>query len=322
MGSNILIIGRIAYQLSFNVSTSFETLKDSMVTNKRISCGEIHRELGGKATNIAYGISLLNISPSLVSLIGNDLDCYYKDHLRNIGDIQNIFYDSERETAYDFYITDDDNHTIVFQQNNCYNYIAERNLDNLPSLGRLEDYGAVLVGTGKIEADIKFLSYIHQVNKVLPIIYSPDKNIDDILKWRIPQILDKIIILVCKESELQKIEKRVNENRTTFFEKYPRLKYMIIMEPTDRVIVLSKRMKMKVSHFTTPMDLNNDNWEDAFCAGILYGIAHKQPIETVVKFACSLASYSMESPGMNTYSPSVEQIQLRAYEITSSQKEI
>jgi sugar/nucleoside kinase (ribokinase family) len=70
------------------------------------------------------------------------------------------------------------------------------------------------------------------------------------------------------------------------------------------------------------MDLTNDNWEDAFCAGILYGIANKQPIETVVKFACSLASYSMESPGSNTYSPSVEQVQLRAYEIKTAQKEI
>jgi fructose-1-phosphate kinase PfkB-like protein len=64
---------------------------------------------------------------------------------------------------------------------------------------------------------------------------------------------------------------------------------------------------MKVSHFTTPMDLTNDDWEDAFCAGILYGIANKKPIETVVKFACSLAS---------------EQVQLRAYEIKTAQKEI
>ncbi len=182
-------------------------------------------------------------------------------------------------------------------------------------------YGAVFVGTGKIEADIKFLKYIHQVNKNLPIIYSPDKNAQDLLKWRMPQILDKIVILVCKESELQIIEERVNENRLSLFEKYPRLKYIISLELSDRIIVLSKSMKMKVTHFNPPMESSDNYWEDAFNAGILYGIASKQPIETVMKVACSLASYCIESPGKNTYSPSVEQVQLRAFEIKTVKKE-
>jgi adenosine kinase len=321
MSSQILLIGKIGYQLSFNVSTNFRSLKEFRGPNNLVSSGENHRELGGKVTNIAYGLSVLNNRPSLISIIGNDLDCYYKDYLRDIGDVENIFYDSEKETACDYVLTDENDHTIVLQQNNCYNFFAERSLDELPSLGKLEKYGAVFVGTGKVEADIKFLSYLHQVNKALPIVFSPDKNVLDLLKWRVPQILDKIVTLVCKESELQIIEEKVNENRLSFFEKYPRLKYIIIFEPSDRIIVLSKRMKMKVSHFNIPMELSNDDWEDAFRAGILYGIANKQPIETVMKVACSLASYCLESPGKNSYSPSVEQVQLRAFEINLAKKE-
>ena len=129
--------------------------------------------------------------------------------------------------------------------------------------------------------------------------------------------MDKISILICEESELQILEERAKQNRNEILKKYPKLKYIISLEHRDRIIIYSQEAKMKVSE--GPIDDPDSEfpapWKDAFKAGIIYGISNRHPMSETAKLAASLASYSVEARGDHYYSPSVEQVQLRAFEV-------
>jgi len=322
--SNIIVIGKIAYKLKFKLSKDFATVTDTKRSNDYENVGDLKRELGGMASNIVYGLSVLKSTPTLVSQVGRDFDYFYKPYFDKIGVHLKLFYDNEKETACLYYLTDEMNQLVVLQQNNSYTYFAEQSLKDKQLLNSNSDYSVAFVGTGKVEADVKFISELHEAKTSFPIIYSLDNNLSEITQWRLTQILDKISVLICDELELQALEEKAKENRNEILKKYPRLKYIISLEDRDRIIIYSKEMKMKVSEgpIDDPESEFPAHWKDAFKAGIIYGISSKQPISETAKLAASLASYSVEVRGDHKYSPSVEQVQLRAFEVKVIRKNL
>ncbi len=324
MKPDIIVIGKIAYKLKFNFSKDFSSIIDTKSSDSFENVGDLERELGGMASNIVYGLTVLGSTPTLVSQVGRDFDCFYKTYFDKLGVVLELFYDNERETACLYYLTDEMNHLIILQQNNSYTYFAEQSLKDKLSLNSNSDYSVAFVGTGKVEADVKFLSELHETEMSFPIIYSFDNNLSEITQWRLSQILDKISVLICEESELQVLEERAKENRNGILKKYPRLKYIISLERRNRIIIYSQEMKMKVSE--GPIDDPDSElpapWKDAFKAGIIYGISKRQPMNEAAKLAASLAAYSVEARGDHNYSPSVEQVQLRAFEVKIVNKNV
>ena len=322
MGNDVLIIGKIAHKIVFNLLNEFNAISQSDVNHSMLHAGEARREFDGMALNVAYGLFVLGCTPSLVSLAGGDFEWYFKPYFNQIGVHQRVFVDFNRETACNYHLIDETDKKIIIKQNNCYNYIAEQSLDDNLTGSDLQQFTTAFVGTGKIEADVKFSSFLHQNNSNLPIIYSPDENIKEISKWRLSQLLELISVLICEESELQLLESKAKEKRSDFLNKYPRLKYIVSIENRAKTLIQSKGMKMKVSDgpATDPRPIMD--WKDALRAGFIFGIANKKPIGDAAKLASSLASYCVESDGNHHYSPSIEQVQLRAYEVKVVQKEL
>ena len=317
MKSNIIVIGKVLNKLKFNVSKDFLSGLDTKRYETIENVGDLKRELGGMASNIIYGLTVLETKPTLVSQVGYDFDSFHKSYFDKLGVSLKLFYDSEKETACLYYLKAEMDHLIILQQNNSYTYFSEQSLKDKLSLSSNSDYSVAFVGTGKIEADVKFISELYGMGMNFPIIYSLDNNLSEITSWRLSQILEKISILICEESELKVLEERAKENRDEIIKKYSRLKYIISLEHRDRIIIYSQEMKMKVSEgpIDDPDSELSAPWKDAFKAGIIYGISNKQPMREVAKLAASLASYSVEARGDYHYSPSVEQVQLRAFEV-------
>jgi adenosine kinase len=318
MSSDILVIGKVANRLHFRVLTDFSTFSESAIHQ----AGNARREYDGMASNIAYGLTILGSSPILTSIVGKDFEWNLNPYFEQLGVDLKLFHDEERETACIFELTDDSDKTIILQQDNCYNYLAERSLEDKLSAKDLNKLNAVFVGTGKVEADVKFLKYIHETNRSIPIVYSPDGNIREVAQWRFSQILEKVSILVCEEAELQILEKKAKESRSDFLIKFPRLKYIVSMDSRAKIVIHSKDLKMKITDGPITDEVTIDGWQDAFRAGLIYGISKKNLIEEAAKLASSLASYYVESQGHHKYSPSVEQVQLRAFEVRAIKKEV
>ncbi len=318
MSSNILVIGKVAYKLKFTIFSDFKTFTESTT----LQAGEAKREFDGMASNIVYGLTVLGSSPTLTSIVGKDFEWDLKPYFEQLGVKLKLFQDSERETACNFHLMDEKDQYIRVQQNNCYNYLAEQSINVIVPPKLLDQFSVIFVGTGKVEADVKFLNYLHESNKGIPIVYSPDGNIREVSQWRVSQILEKVSIFVCEETELQLLEEKAKVTRSDFFQKYPRLKYIISMVNRSKVIVHAKNMNIKVTEGPITDEISNEGWQDAFRAGLIFGVSKRKPIDETAKLAASLASYFVESQGHHKYSPSVEQVQLRAFEVRTIKKEI
>ncbi|MFX0016611.1 MAG: PfkB family carbohydrate kinase [Promethearchaeota archaeon] len=317
----ILVIGKVAYHFDFSINNEFLTITDPDTKNPTTTAADVKRIFNGMGANIAYGLAILGSSPILVTQVGRDFDWFYLPHLRSVGIDVRPFIDPEKETACKYTIKDNHNHIINIFQENSYHFFAERELEANLDLNEFQDLNVVFIGTGKVEADTKFVSKINKLNKKLPIIYSPDSNVHELTKWRITQIFDKISVLVCTEDELRLIEDRMKQPCDEILQNSQRLKYIVSMIQRSRILIFSKEFKLKISEGPAEEVLSENAWYDAFRAGLTYGIALKKPIEEAAKIASALASYAVETRENQKYSPSLEQVSLRAFEVKTTQKE-
>jgi adenosine kinase len=318
--NKILVVGKAAYIVDFSISDDFPvgSKKDdkTMITTGT----DLKRTYGGMGANVAYGLAILGSKPIIVSQGGYDFDCFYRSHLENVGVVVRLFIDEEKETSCFYEIKDKMDEVLTINQENSYRYFAERDILEKFEPGELELIDCAFVGTGKAEADTKFITTIHEQNKRLPIIYSFDSNITELTKWRLTQIIDKITILVCTEDELKIVEERLKQSCGEILANSKRLKYIISMVLRSKIIIHSKDFKIKVAEGPAEEILSEEIWKDAFRAGLTYGISLKKPIDEAAKIGSALASYAVETRENQKFSPSLEQVNLRGFEVKTSRK--
>jgi len=120
---------------------------------------------------------------------------------------------------------------------------------------------------------------------------------------------------------LKLIEERMKQKCPDILVNSQRLKYIISLVDRSRIIIFSKEFKVKVSEGPAGEVLSHDFWYDAFRAGVIYGVSLKKPIEEAAKLGSALASYAVETRENQQYSPSLEQVSLRAFEVKTTRKE-
>lgn len=320
--NKILVIGKVAYHLEFSISDEFSILTSRNDKNTTINGTDVKRSFGGMAANVAYGLAILGSHPIIVSQGGFDFDWVYRPHLKKSGIDVRLFIDPEKETACWYKIKDEQDNVLTIQQENCYRFFPERNLEENFESDEFQTLDSVFIGTGKAEADTKFISTVYEKNKRLPVIYSPDSNTHELTKWRLSQIFDKITVLVCTEEELKLIEERMKQTCDEILKNSKRLKYIISMVLRSKTVIHSKELKVKVSEGPSEEVLSTEHWQDALRAGIIYGVSLKKPIDEATKIGSALASYAVENRETQQYSPSLEQVILRAFEVKTISKEI
>jgi adenosine kinase len=319
--NKILVVGKLNFDLDFSLTDDFTFMTSEEEKTPFISASDVKRVLNGMAANIAYGLAILGSHPIIISQVGYDFKWFYRPRLEKLGIDVRSFIHAEKETACLYKIQNGQNKTLLISQENSYQFFAERDLEDQLESNEFQVLNAVFVGTGKVEADVKFLSQIYNLNKRLPVIYSPDRNVQELTKWRLKQIFDKISVLICTEDELNVIEERMKQTCDEILANSQRLKYIISMIQRSRIIVLSKDFKVKVTEGPADEVLSSTFWFDAFRAGVIFGISLKKPIEEAAKLGSALASYAVEARENQQYSPSLEQVSLRAFEVKTTRKE-
>lgn len=315
MSTKILVIGKISFNLDFSILDEISNESGSVS-----KASDVKRYFTGLGANIAYGVSVMGSSPVLISIVGKDFDVEYRDYLEKRAIELMLYYQNDKETATNYMIHTSDERILKIQQENAYRFIAEQNLEDKFSDEELKAFEAVLIGTGKVEADAKFISMIHSICGNTPLVYTLDGNIKEFVNWKLNQILENTIVLICRSDELLQIEQILKQTTKEILNRFPRLKYIISVYDRDKIVINSLDMTVKVSAGPAEEILSEEYWYDAFRAGILFGISLKKPIIEAVKIGSALASYAVEKRENQQYSPSPEQVLLRSYEVSSTFK--
>jgi len=315
MLTKVLIIGKISYTLDFSILDEF-TNESISITN----ASDLKRSFTGLGANIAYGISVFDSTPVLVSIVGKDFDIEYREYLEKRAIKLMLYYQNDKETATNYIIHTPNENVIKINQENAYRFIAEQNLEDKFSNEELKTFEAILIGTGKIEADNKFISKLHSICGNTPLIYTLDGNIKELVNWRLTQILENTTVLICTSEELLQIEQILKQTTKEILKKYPRLKYIISAYNREKIVIYSLEMTVKISSGPAEEIISEEYWYDAFRAGIIFGISLKKPIIEAAKNGSALASYAVEKRENQQYNPSPEQVLLRSYEVNTTIK--
>ncbi|NHJ03127.1 MAG: hypothetical protein EAX86_13400 [Candidatus Heimdallarchaeota archaeon] len=320
MKNGVLIIGKIRSRLQLTLNNRIEALVENPSQIHDLS--DSKRDYGGMGLEVATGLAVLGTSPILVSAVGRDFDYLFQDYLNDYNIQCKAFRNKEKESSILIEIRDKQGKKIYLNQENAYLYLAENNLSDVMDINTATNLIGAFIATGKVEADIKFISDVYESNPRIPIIHSPDENINELTKWRLEQVFEKISILVCSEAELQKIESNMNIDRKDILstENYSRLKYIVSLEHRDRTIIYSKSKMVKISAAPADEVLSETGWKNAFRAGLIYGILNKKPIEEAAKLGAALASYAVETREYFPFYPSIEQVSLRSFEVKAIDK--
>ncbi|MFW9779405.1 MAG: PfkB family carbohydrate kinase [Candidatus Heimdallarchaeota archaeon] len=319
MKTKVILVGRLAEKLDFVITDSLDGLARNERVVKRVESRDAIRSFDGMIYHVAYGLVSLGVPPTVISQVGKNFDWHFRPHMEGLGIDLRIFADSEKETACSYVLTDENGRSLVVNQQNTYRFFAEHQLKEKISTQELKGYSAGFIATGKAEADIKFVTELTRYNSSLPLIYSPDGNISELTRWKLEPIFKRIALLICSEEELQIIENRLGKSRTEILPQFNTLKYVISITDRTKIVVHSDEAIIKITEGPADEIRRLTGWESAFRAGVIFGVAMKKPIEEAAKVGSALASYAVER---KQYSPSPEQIALRAFEIKSIRKPI
>ncbi|MFW9854514.1 MAG: PfkB family carbohydrate kinase [Candidatus Thorarchaeota archaeon] len=319
MKTKVILIGRLADKLDLIITDSLGklTTKDRVVTS--VEARDVIRSFDGMLYHVAYGLVRLGVPPTVISQVGRNFDWHFRPHLEGLGMDLRVFTDSEKETACSYMLTDKNGHSLLVNQQNSYRFFAEQQLKEKISSQDLKGYSAGFVATGKAEADIKFIAELATYNRFLPLIYSPDENVNELTKWKLEPIFKTVALLICREEELLIIENRLGKSRTEMLSQFNTLKYIVSITDRTKIVVHEEKAAMKISEGPADEINSKMGWENAFRAGVIFGVAMKKPIEEAAKLGSALASYAVER---KKYSPSPEQIALRAFEVKSIRQQI
>lgn len=319
MVTKIILVGRLADRLEFSIAGNLSGLIGKNQVRTTVESNDAKRTFDGMVYHVAYGLVCLGTLPTVISQVGGNFDWYFRPHLEGLGVDLRLFSDPEKETACSYWLTDETNQSLILIQENTYRFFAEQKLMDQISPPELQGFTAGFVATGKVEADAKFITELSKHNRSLPLIYSPDGNVDNLTRWRLDQIFEKIALLICHEEELQIIENRMKKSRTELLTHFNTLKYVVSIVDRTKIVVHSIDFNIKISEGPPDEISRNTSWEDAFRAGMIFGVASKKTITEAAKLGSALASYAVER---SQYSPSYEQVALRAFEVKSVQKQL
>jgi len=212
---NILVSGSLAYDriMDFPGKFSDHILPDKVhVLNVCFMINELKENFGGTAGNIAYALSLLGESPTIVATAGRDFEPYrdwFNKHNISTDNIKII----EEELTAGAYITTDksDNQITAFNPgamkfNASYDFesAAHNNTVSIVSPGNLDD--------------MYNFSNIYKQKKI-DYIFDPGQSLPAWTKEKLIEMIDGSKIFICNDYELQLTQEKTSMTIDDILEK-------------------------------------------------------------------------------------------------------
>ena len=94
-----LIVGRLSYKMQFSISSKFSDIPSQDKNVRMVDGTDVRRQFGGLAGNVAYGLSVLNGNPCIISQVGKDFDSFYRPHPDTGGTVSHLRFQVSTSSA-------------------------------------------------------------------------------------------------------------------------------------------------------------------------------------------------------------------------------
>ena len=301
---NILVSGSMAYDriMDFPGKFSDHILPEKVhILNVCFMINDLKENFGGTAGNIAYALSLLEESPSIIATAGRDFGPYRgwlatnkisSDHIKII----------ETELTAGAYITTDQSDNQI----TAFNPGAMKFGSNFVFDTATRENTVAIISPGNLDDMFDFSNIYKQKN--IDYILDPGQSIPAWTKERLTEMIDGSKIFICNDYELRLSQEKTSMTIDDIMEKTEIL-VKTKGEYGSEVIIKEhgniKSIDIPVAEVSSVKDPTGAG--DAYRAGLIKGFfLSDNDIVHAAKIGAVCAAYSVEVYGPQNYDFSIE----------------
>lgn len=305
--TKILVNGAVAIDSIFELTSDIRdhiNFKDgkSGFQNLMFIAREKKEYFGGPASNIAFGLGLLNCSSFLASVAGKDFAERFKKHLEEKGVISHVLEDKNGFTATYYGMTDTSGQQMGIFQPNAYSKIETTSLLKMIPAKKVQEVDIAIFSPGTAKSTSKFIvEFRKNSKKNALVIFDPGQGLmATFTKDLFKKVLNDSDILIGNETEIGQIKNHFGFS----FDEIFRLGVSSIIETIgkDGSILHTKSGSKKISAIKVKKVVDPTGAGDAFRAGLIFGLSNKKTIEESMKIGAVLGAECVKHFGGQTYS--------------------
>ncbi len=308
----IVVTGSLAYDYIMNFPGYF---KDHILPEKAhiISVSflvdSMRRMRGGVAGNIAYNLALLGATPLLVGAVGHDFG-EYEGLLKNRGvDTSKLLRVEEEFTASCFINTDSANNQIVAFYTGAMSH--SRHI-SLAGMG-LSANDLVLISASDPLSMHRLVCECQQLG--VPYVFDSGKQTPRLDAETIRMGIAGASVLIGNDYEFGMMARSLNMSEATLIASAPLT--IVTRGGEGSLIYTSATNGQGIPIPVVPVDDVQDptGAGDAYLAGLVFGIAHRLPLEVSGRIASLAAAYAIEKRGCQEHAYTPEDFVARFVEV-------
>jgi adenosine kinase len=296
---NILVSGSLAYDriMDFPGKFSDHILPDKVhVLNVCFMINELKENFGGTAGNIAYALSLLGESPTIIATAGRDFDSYRDWFKNNKIPTENIKIIEEELTAGAYITTDQSDNQITAFNPGAMKFSSSYDFESVA-----HDDTVAIVSPGNLDDMFNF-SVIYK-QKDIDYIFDPGQSLPAWSKERLIEMIGGSKIFICNDYELQLTQEKTSMTIDDILEKTE-----IVVQTKGEygsVVILKEHGKTKsidipVARVDSVKDPTGAG--DAYRAGLIKGFfLSDNDIIHAAKIGAVTAAYCVEVYGPQNF---------------------
>jgi len=305
--TRVILVGSISIDRIMSFGGLYQDLidKDKLdVLSLSILVDSLDHSRGGVAANIAYNLTLLGDSPTLLASIGVDgLD--YLHYLECLGVDTSRVHKSKLATSSFTVLTDSKGNQVGGFYPGAMGDSASLTLQPWYNQNPLVVISAYDPATMQ--------RLVHECkDHNLPLLYDPGQQVNNVSPTDLAEGLSCAKILMVNEYELNILTKKCQISKANLLKQVP----IVITTRGEKGSTIEGReigkpLPIKAVKVEHPVDPTGAG--DAYRAGFIYGYTRDWELTECAMLASTLASYTVESNGTQQHSPSLADIKERYY---------
>ncbi len=300
----IVVTGSLAFDYIMDFPGTYEEhiLPEKLKTlSVSFRMQKLNKNFGGVAGNIAYTLSLLNLSSQIVASGGAFDFQNYMQHLKTHGiNTDTINLVADEFTANAFIMTD---------RNNCQItgfYPGALSSDKLLSLNSCKNIDFVILGPTDTEAMIRFVKEAKEKN--IPYLYNPVQHIPELTGPKLKDAIQGAEILIGNDYEIALILKKTRLAKKDLLQK---AKIVITTLGERGSLIETAKEKVTVGIAKSAKIVDPTGAGDAYIAGFVAGYVRKLSLQTCGQMGAVAAAYAIENYGTQNHKFSTYDFQKR-----------
>jgi adenosine kinase len=300
MSKRVLVCGSLAYDtiMVFPDRFSRHILADQThMLSVSFQIGEMRREWGGCAGNIAYNLRGIGGEPVIMATLGHD-GGPYRERIERLGiGMEGVRTVDESFTAQAFIITDlDDNQITAFHPGAM----------NESHRNRVQDVPDIVLGIVAPDGKQGMRDHLAQLQRTgIPALFDPGQGLPLFDGPELVEMIGQATYLAVNDYEAKLLTERTGLSIGDIAEQVDAL---VVTQGAEGSVVHAKGETYSIPPVRAASLVDPTGCGDAYRAGLLYGIAHQWDWQRTGQLASLLGSLKIASRGGQNHTVGRERI--------------